>query len=257
MSRKILFMIIGVCLVGVVFAFAMNRFSHKSQASGSNFMFQEINSSALSAQSGQAADIDNLVDTIFAENGIDLLDPSLVASLKDRIVRAEVSGQTVSEAQVVQTLNWLASEFSAPNYARTSLLQTRSLRLVSNQLMPNLFRDKDNQGNIGLNKPLYSKPSNNMLATQSITLLIFMIEQKVLNENFQKDPAIWDSDYYAAQRAGISSQPANSGNSAQLISRRAPEKTSEMRQLVYGSNFSQSDQARLMQGALDQLGIPR
>lgn len=257
MSKKNLFLILGICLVGAIFVFVTNRHFEKAQASAGTSMFQQIDSKALTAQGGGQAAISDLVDTIFAQNGIDQLDPNLVASLKDRIVRAEVSGQTVSEGQVVQTLNWLAGEFSAPTYARTSLLQTRHTRLIGNNIMPNLFLDKDTQGNIGVNKPLYSQPSSNMLATQSITLLILLIEQKVLNENFQKDPTQWDSDFYTAQQSGIASQQGNTANTPQLISRPASQKTSEMRQLVYGSNFSQADQERLLQGTLDQLGIPR
>lgn len=257
MSRKNLFLIISVCLVGAIFVFVMNRHSEKAQASGSNDMFREINSSALAAQSGQQADIGNLVDTIFAQNGIDQLDPNLVASLKDRIVRAELNGQTVSEGQVVQTLNWLANEFSAPAYAQTSSLQTRTLRLISNGLMPNLFVDKDSQGNVGLNKPVYSEPSSNVTPTQTVTLLILMIHQKVLNEHFQKEPAQWDSDFYAAQQVGNAYQQNSGGGSPQFSALPESQKRSEMRQLVYGTNFSQADQETLMQGTLDQLGIPR
>ena len=257
MSRKNLFLIVSICVVGVIFAFVMNRHSKKVQASGSGIMFQEINSSALAAQSGQPTDIGNLVDTIFAENGIDQLDSNLVASLKDRIVRAESNGQTVSESQVVQALNWLADDFSAPAYAKTSSLQTRVLKLTCNGIMPNLFVDKDSQGNIGVNKPLYSQPSNNISATQAITLLILMIHQKTLNEHFQKEPVQWDSDFYATQQSGNSYQQDSGSSSPKFFGRIASQKTNEMQQIVYATYFSQTDQERLAQGTLDQLGIPR
>jgi len=257
MSRKNLFLIVSICLVGAIFAFAMNRHSKKVQASGSGIMFQEINSSALAAQSGQPTDIGNLVDTIFAENGIDQLDSNLVASLKDRIVRAESNGQTVSESQVVQAHNWLAGEFSAPAYAKTSSLQTRVLKLTCNGIMPNLFVDKDSQGNIGVNKPLYSQPSNNISATQAITLLILMVHQKTLNEHFQKEPVQWDSDFYAAQQSGNAYQQNSGGSPPQFSGGVESQKNREMHQLVYGRSFTQADQERLAQGILDQLGIPR
>lgn len=253
MKKRNLFLIVSVCLVGAIFVFLMNRQTEKTQASGSNDMFREINSSALSAQSGQQTDIGNLVDTIFAQNGVDQLDPNLVASLKDRIVRAQMNGQTVSEAQVVQALNWLADEFSAPTYARTSLLQTRGLKLVGNELMPNLFVDQDNQGNISVNKTISGEPLSNMPATQAVTLLVLLIEQKVLNANFQKDPDQWDSDFYNAQQSGGNA----GGGSDGFIARDTSQKTREMRQLVYGTSLSQANQERIMQETLDQLGIAR
>lgn len=257
MKKRNLFLIVSVCLVGAIFVFLMNRQTEKTQASGINDMFREINSSALSAQSGQQTDIGNLVDTIFAQNGVNQLDPNLVSSLKDRIVRAELNGQTVSETQVVQTLNWLAGEFSAPDYARTSPLQMRVMRLIGNGIMPNLFVDKDSQGNIGLNKSLYSQPASNMPATQAVTLLIVMIHQKVLNEHFQKEPAQWDSDFYAAQQSGDTYQQSSGGSSPRFAALPENPKRSEMRQLVYGTYFSPTAQETLTQGTLDQLGIPR
>src|SRR5215204_6757060 len=106
-------------------------------------MFQVIDNKAFAAQSGSQRAISDLVDTIFLHNAIVRLDPGLAASLRDRIVRAQLSGYTVSESQVVRAINWLMAQFSAPSYGQTSLLQTRSLRLGLNTVMPNLFLDKD------------------------------------------------------------------------------------------------------------------
>lgn len=258
MSRKNLFLIISVCLVGAIFVFAMNRHFRKVQASGSNNMYQEINSMALAAQSGDQTAIGNLVDTIFSENEVNQLDPNLVSSLKDRIVRAESNGQMVSETQVVQALNWLTGEFSTPTYARTSLLQTRALRLDLNSYMPNLFVDKDSQGNVGLNKTLNSQPSSNIPPTQAVTLLIVIVHQKMFNLQFQKDPVQWDSDFYAAQQSGNFSQYSSDSSSPDgLKIRVSSQKNQEIKQLVYGSTLTSSDIERIAQGTLDQLGIPR
>lgn len=257
MLRKPLLLITSLCLVAVVSVFVLNKRLEKVQASAETDMFEQIDSKALAAQSGEQSAISDLVDTIFAQNGVDQLDPDLVATLKDRIVRAELNGQTVSETQVVQALNWLAGEFSAPDYARTSPLQMRVMRLIGNGILPNLFVDKDNQGNIGLDKELYSQPSSNMPATQAVTLLIIMIHQKVLNEHFQKEPAQWDSDFYAAQQSGDTYQQSSGGSSPRFAELPENPKRSEMRQLVNGNYFSQADQERLTQGTLDQLGIPR
>lgn len=258
MSRKKLFLIIGICLIIATFVFVMNRHTEKSQASGSNDMFQEIDNSALAAQSGDQHAVSSLVDTIFVNNSINELDPNLVSSLKDRIVRAEMNGQTVSETQVVQAVNWLADQFSAPVYAKTSLLQTRVMRTELHTLMPNLFVDKDGQGSTGIDKLMNSEPSSNIPPTQGVSLLILMIHQKMLNEDFQKESNQWDSDFLAALQSSELAENANEGGGTPTLSTApASQKDREMLQLVYGANLTSSDAERLTHGTLDQLGIPR
>lgn len=256
MLKKYLLLIFSLCLVGATLVFVLNRHSEIAQASAGIDMFEQIDSKALAAQSGQQSAVGDLIDTIFAQNGVDQLDTNLVASLKDRLVRAESNGQMVSETQVVQALNWLADQYAAPTYARTSSLQTRIMRLNCIGIMPNLFVDKDGQGNVGREKALYSQPPTNVTPSQAVTLLILMVHQKVLNEGFQKEPAQWDADFYAAQDSGNNYQPEGSGNSpSQIFGRTASQRTNEMQQLVYGTSFNQADQERLAQGVLDQLGI--
>lgn len=220
-------------------------------------MFQEVDNLALAAKSGEESAIGDVVDSIFAQNGIVQLDPNLVASLKDRIVRAELSGQTVSETQVVQATNWLMNQMSAPAYAQTSLLQTRALRLGLISVMPNLFVDKDVNGNVGQNKSLGSQPSANISPTQALALSLLIIQQKLLNPAFQKEPAQWDADYIAktTQASGTTQETGNSG--PELRERETSPQTTEMRHLVFGTSRSAVDWANMAQGALDQLGIPR
>lgn len=256
MSRKGLCLVISICLVGAIFLFVMNKRSEKTYASGTNDMFQEIDSAALAAKDGQQNTVGALVDTIFVKNGITELEPNLVAALKDRIVRAELNGQLVSESQVMEAFNWLAGEFSAPTYARISPLQTRVVRQSCSGIMPNLFVDKDTQGNVGSERSVNGQLSSEMPATEAVTLLILMVHQKVLNEEFQKEPSQWDTDFYAAQEA-MSTNQSSESSPPEFVGGMASQKTNEMQQLVYGSNLSQADQEMLMQGVLDQLGIPR
>ncbi len=257
MSKKNLFLIIGVCLVGAILVLAMNRYSEKAQASGGTEMYEQINSKALSAQSGGQAAISDLVDTIFVNEGISQLDPNLIASLKDRIVRAELNGHTVGESQVVQAMNWLAADFSAPMYAQTSSVQTRALRLDLNHYMPDLFVDRDTQGMVGVNKSVNSQPSNDIAPAQAVTLLLIMIEQKMSNDFFQKEPSQWDADFYAADQSGAYNVNNYENNPPQITGGLASSKNEQMRQLLYGRNFTPYEIDRLTHGVLDQLGIPR
>ena len=91
----------------------------------------------------------------------------------------------------------------------------------------------------------------------AVTLLIVMIHQKVLNEHFQKEPVQWNFDFYAAQESGNTNQPSGGAATPQFAQLPENPKRNEMRQLVYGTYFSQADLERLTQGTLDQLGIPR
>lgn len=256
MSRKKLFLFISICLVGAIFVFVMNRQTEKTQASVNTDMFQEIDDKALAAQSGQQIAISNLVDTIFLENSITELNPNLVASLKDRIVRAELNGQIIEESRVVQAVNWLADEFSAPNYAKTSPLQTRVTRVKLGRYMPNLFTNNDSQGNIGSDKPLNSEISSNAPPTQAVCLLLLIVQQKMLNEDFQKEPSQWEADFYASQESETNSNYSSQGTQARLGGGNS-QKLNEMYQLLINHNLTESEVERLSQGVLDQLGIPR
>jgi hypothetical protein len=251
--KKLLFLVIFVCLVGVVCAFFLIKHPEKAKASGGLDMFQEIDNAALEAKSGKSKAIGNLVNSIFAQYGVDQLDSTLVATLKNRIVRAEINGQTVTESQVVQSVNWLMGQFGAPTYAQTSLLQTRVLRNVSIGLMPNLFPNKDNSGTSGLARQVNSELSSEMSACQALTLVLFITQQKILNEQFQMSPAQWDTDYIAQQRKGI----PQGTSTPELMSRPRSLQSIEMDQLIYGTNRSPADQELIAQGVLDQLGIPQ
>lgn len=244
-----------VCSLSGIITISIVRQAQKAVASGGTEMFQDIDKKALAAQRGSQSAISDLVDSIFAQNAIDQLDPSLVATLKDRIVRAQVSGHTVSESQVVQATNWLMGQFSAPTYAQTSLLQTRSLRLGLNSVMPNLFLDKDTAGNIGLAGPLNRQPSSSISPSEGCALLIMIVHQKVLNPSFQKDPAQWDADYIAAaQSGGITQDTGNA--SPEFQTRTTSPQTNEMHQLIYGTNPTPAVWANMAHGVLDKLGIP-
>ena len=257
MSRKYIFFILIVGLVGMMFIFLINQHPEKTEASADPDMYNQLNSMALSAKSGQQADVEALVDTIFNESLISRLDPNLVRSLKDRIVRAQMAGQTVSESQVVQGYNWLMGQFSAPTYAQTSVLQVKRLRISSNKAMPNLFVDTDTIGNIGLSKPQNSQMSTQMKPAESVTLLLLMTTQKTINQDFQKEPAQWDSDFYADQQAGNSNQANNGTPSHELRGIVPSQRSAELRQLFFETSYTDANVENMAQGALDQLGIPR
>jgi hypothetical protein len=256
MFRKILFLGAGVCLAGVITAFVISSYTEKTQASMFNDVYQTIDDKALVAQNRQQNSVSELVDTIFASYGVTELPANLVASLKDRIVRAEVNGQAINESQVAVAVNWLANEFSAPAYARTSPLQMRVSRVKLNRLIPNLFVDTDTFGNRASQKQVNSEISHNVSPSQATCLLLIIVQQKMLNADYQKSPEQWESDFYASQETAAADSPPEN-TPPRLAKKQNTQKSNEMYQLLYNPNLTAYDADRLAHGALDQLGIPR
>jgi hypothetical protein len=228
------------------------------KASGNGNMLSEINSAALAAQSGDQVAVQNLVNTIFEQNNLNALNSKLASSLQDRLVRAETNGQMVSEEQIVQAFNWLAEQYAAPEYAKVSQQQVRNLRLALSEVIPNLFTDKDGQGNVGINKLVGSEPSNSMLPSQAVTLMGILVRQKIYVESSQKPPAQWDAEFLAAvQSSNSSQQNTNSDNSPQFSARMQSEKTKQMQDLINYTSFSGIAQSEIANGVLDRLGVSR
>jgi hypothetical protein len=202
-------------------------------------MFTEINEKALVAQNGQTQAIGELVDTILVNNGVGELEPTSHASLKDRIVRAQVGGNQISEQQFANAVNWLADELSAPAYAKTTQLQARTLRINLNNYMPNLFVEADVPGKI-------MTPSTQMSVCEAVCLLSSTLQQKMFNPFFQKNPTEWDAEFNNILQSGGQVQSYNS----------IPANP-EMKQAIYGANLSLSEIDQLIHRTLDQLNIPR
>lgn len=243
-------------MIGAIFIFVTNKQTEKTQASVNTDMYEEIDNKALAAQSGQQVAVSDLVDTIFISYAINEFDPNLVASLKDRIVRAELNGQVIEEYRVVEAVNWLADQFSAPTYARTSPLQIRATKVNLSKYMPNLFVDKDTQGNVGIQRQENSIISNQVSPCQATSLLLLIVEQKMLNEDFQKNPEQWDADFYNSQQSAVSNS-SSQNNSPSLEAGGNSQKLNEMHQLLINYNLTSYEIERLSHGVLDQVGIPR
>lgn len=216
-------------------------------------MFQEIDNLALRLDEGgdkATQAVGDLIDFIFSLHGINRLDAEVVAGFKNRIAAAQISGQTVSEDQVVQSINWLMSQFSTLDHAQTSVLQTRVLRSAGITLMPNLFLNVDCDRMAWLG----NGPLSEMSACEALVLVLFTVQQKTINERFLKPPAEWDLEFLASQTAAMSPN-ASSDTSSRLTSRPTSPELAEMDRLIYGTNRSSAEIERIAEGVLDRLGI--
>lgn len=215
-------------------------------------MFKEIDNIALQIKSGDKTGqaVRELVDFVFAVHGINGLDGQAVPAFRDRIAGAQTSGVTVAENRVVEAINWLMDQFSAPDYAQTSILQARVLRSAAISLMPNLFSNKDGSGAAWLG----SEPFSEMSPCEALVLVLFMVQQKTSNRQFLKPPAEWDSELIA-KRTTEASRNAPSKQYSRLTSPPPSPALAEMKRLVYGTVRSSAELVSLARGVLDRLGI--
>jgi hypothetical protein len=257
MDKKILFLVIGISLFAVAALLTLNLTTEKTQATEFDSMFEKIDAKAKNTQNGLRNSYEDLIDTIFVNYTVNELDSITVASLKDRLVRAESAGQVVDEANVVETVNWLANEFSAPKYAQTSSLQIRVSRVNLGKLMPNLFLNKDSSGNLAASRPVNSELSSSLSPSQSVCLLLTVLQQKVLNQDYQKEPSQWDSDFHNSQLVEDSANSSPQATEPTLMRKTNTQKSDEMIQLISNQTLSVGDMDTYTHLILDHLGIPR
>lgn len=258
MCKKILFQVTRIGLLAATVLPALNFTTEKTIATEFYSMFEKIDAKAKSIQNGlQQNPYEDLIDTIFESYNVKALDPITVSKLKDRLVRAENAGQVVNEANLVETVNWLADEFSAPAYAKTSSLQIRVSRVNLGKLMPNLFLNKDNSGNPAASRMVNSELSNNLSPSQSVCLLLTVLQQKVLNQDCQKEPDQWDSDFQASQLTDSSANSSPQNSEPSLMRKTNTQKSDEMIQLISSQTLSISEMNNYTHLILDHLGIPR
>jgi hypothetical protein len=225
-------------------------------ADGGGNMYQTINQKAslIDYRNLYQGPVDDLTATIFDSYGLSCLDPVLYDSLKDRVVRAEMDGIAVSDNQVVNAVNWMADQFSAPDFAKSNALQVRVVRATLIDFMPDFFLNKDSQGDTNAFKQEGRELSANFKPAEATCLFLVIVHQKMSNEYFQKPPDVWTTDFYNSQTIDTSN---NYQESPSIDTNEVSTQTEQMEQLVFGANLTSSEIANLAHGALDQLGIPR
>ena len=94
----------------------------------------KINGKARAANSGGESEIRALADEIFATYQFDEAPAGMGDSIKERLVRAELSyrggqgQQGISDASIVRAVNYLAYKLGAPAYAQTDVFELRRMK---------------------------------------------------------------------------------------------------------------------------------
>jgi hypothetical protein len=150
------------------------------------------------ANANDANSISALVDEVFTfPRAFPRMPDFMESGVKDRVVQAELSyrrGVTagVHEEAVVKAVNELASKFNVPDYAMTSVHQIRALRIGLSLHEPKFMGTGTARENakVGESINLIMSPA------QAVHLIGTLIDQKLLNEEYQVPPTEWDRDLH-------------------------------------------------------------
>ena len=243
-----------------------------------NWKLDWIDEKALQAKNNEESAVRALVDEVFNRTEFALIPVEDRDAMKARVLSHELAyrsgnSEGVREENIVLTVNELADKFNAPDFARTSALQVRVLRASFLHRYPNFIAQETSSGGKILEANIGDSVSSMMSPLEAVYITALMLEQKILNENYQHAPEEWVEEVYnKAVAKWQADQASNSGDeqdSAQMQYRleapRNHEKQSQMTQvfiagaatLLSSDLQSLSASPNLYDATLDTLGIKR
>ncbi len=244
-------------LLGIVWiATAQNIGSVNEKRKGPEGDWSRVNRAARNIKSGDRLAAQSLVDEVFLAHGLDQHISATAASVKDRLVTAEVdfhngTGEGIGAEKVVASVNQLAERLKLPAYASTNVAEVKKLRVRMLTLYPALV------GRGSAAKRDDSKPhfEEKMSPVEAFHVAAMLMQQKVFNPEFQltAQESQEISRQSKAKRQGITKGgpsfqgPPNGERTNQMVTAiRESGKTMSFRDML-----DQSEQS------LDLLGIRR
>lgn len=171
-------------------------------------------------------------------------------------LRGERTG--IDEQEIVRLFNSLADKFAAPEYAKTSLLQVRVLRMQLSLSSPafmgrGLTRDEAKVGD---------SINSTMSPLQATHVIETLIDQKLLNPDYQVPPSLWDGTYFSDAQVKSEALQQAMGRSSEIKTKiaaavRENPKRQEMHDLLSRemSSMSLAGAAELINEVLATLKI--
>ncbi len=228
--------------------------------------YQAIESKARLAKPDDESTIRALVDEVCSFPRAFPRMPSVLEDfLKDRLVKAEAAylrGDTagVQEDSIVGLIDSFADKFHLPDYSRTSLRQVRVLRMSLTSTTP-VFMGR---GMVRPGMEFGDSINSAVSPLQAFHLTATLIDQKLLNPDFQVTPTEWDSVFYqryaerlqARERLRESGQLQEFPRRAQAIVWDNTRQTEIRNALQRGlASTSMSDSFTMLEQAITTLGI--
>ena len=230
-----------------------------------------IDEKAGKAKSNDELAVRELADEVFNSPYFAVAPDDIKDALKERVLREEMKHRRgkkgIKEEKVVEAVNELARKFSAPDYAKTSPLQVRVLRVRLMHGYPNLVGQAAGDEKKGLKKKVGDSINPEMSPLEAVLVTGILLQQKVFNEDFKHPPQDWEEKlrkkqlrkWQAAERhLGRQGAGADRPVKHRLGIGHNPRKGQMIRLIIdRGSSMSPSELSSLADDSLDTLGIER
>ncbi|HEX8456885.1 MAG TPA: hypothetical protein VF656_06295 [Pyrinomonadaceae bacterium] len=221
-------------------------------------MYKEIDTKARRAKTGEEVAINELVDAIL-KNFAAVLPADTAQAVKVRLVRAELkyrqNKKGIRESRIVKAINQLAEAFEAPEYAQTSPLQVRLLRVDLKSDLPNLVDAEIEE--VGLKKKAGDKLKVEISPIEATVLTIVMVQQKMLNPDWQLTPREYSEKLRRQPYQPAAASPQGSKEYRLEVDQRDRRKSRDMMTLVSHKvrRLSPTSLTALLDASLNTLNI--
>jgi hypothetical protein len=156
--------------------------------------YHAIEDAAAAMQPGNADSVRALVDAVANFPSLYRRMPEpMAAVVKQRVINAQTAyldgkAAGVPDGAVADAINALATAFETPDYGRVSLLMVQFFRANMAHAMPVFMRSAPDT--------LVDEPNPPMSPVQALFIMSLLIDQKLINPDYQAAPAEWDRDSY-------------------------------------------------------------
>lgn len=227
-------------------------------------MHNQVEEAAKKAKNNDEKAVRELADAVFDYAGGQMPD-SVSAGMKDRLVRAEMNYRKgkkgIREEDIVRTVNELADTMGAPAYAKTSKLQVKVMRVKLMGDHPSFIAQERDEKKKGLKKKVGDTLNPEVSPLEGAFITMMMVQQKVLNEDWQKTP----EEYAATLNTKHSKESKSVGEDQEikgrLVAKKAKnmEKVNEMMETISKGlgRLGAAGALELADKSLDTLGIER
>jgi len=182
--------------------------------------YKVLDAAARAAQQNDDASVHALAEAVFSfPRRLSRMPDVIENPIKDRLVNAELafrhgSQQAVREEDIVKLVNSMADKLHAPTYAKTSLKQVRVLRMRLLLASPVFM-----SGGLAAQQiSIGSSVSPEMSPLQAVHLINSMVDQKLINPEFQMEPGDWERSQVSVEMERIKAAQerlqSSHGNSA-------------------------------------------
>ena len=199
MSQRHGSVVVVIALFGsIVFLMPMMALPQTSEMTKGYNPYERLEESAKATDANNLATLRAVADEIFKiPRPYPRLPEPAATLIKDRLARAEsdyLLGKQpgVEEQDLVNLHNDLVKRFGAPEYARTSLKQVRYLRMTMLFSAPQFM----GRGMTKEHAEVGESVKSVMSPLQATQIFMALVDQKILNADYQVEPATWDANYY-------------------------------------------------------------